>query len=556
MPDISLPTDPASVGISPERLHEAVAALCALGRKLPGSAAERAACDIIARRLAACGVAHEVHEFEAFIGWPVRSELVLGERRLAAAGVAFAAGTPEDGLVAPLAAPGSDPRGRILLSEGLPRYDALRAAERAGALGLVAISGGEQRHYVQATPIWGAPTGPGDLALLPGIPAAQVSRADGAALRALAEAGGTVRLIAEARRAWVTARMPVAEIPGREDFFVLLGAHYCTWQDGATDNLAGVALLLELARLYAEARPRYGLRIAFWTGHEQGAYAGSSWYADRFWNALHDRAIAYLNVDIVGVRGGTTKALRNTTGELARYAEAVLAATAGTLPAAERDFVARALRRQDRDVDPRRSARNSDQSFCGIGLSGAQVSSFLPAASSEHLPESGLAWWWQTDQDTLERCDAAVLAEDTLIYRNLVEGLVNAPALPFDFATTAEDMLASLAEYRDAAPDVGELAALAALAERLRAAAGTARLSDAGKLRVARQLNPVLYHARSAFEYDPGRASRLLPGLAPALALAGMPADEARMARVALRRQANRVEHALRRALELMDAAR
>lgn len=560
----SLPRDPAAVGIDPRRLAAIVAELCTLGRKLPGSPEEAVACAIITRELTASGIAHEVHEFDAFIGWPTRSAVTLlgdAPQAIAATGVGMAAGTPPDGIVAPLAdlAAGADVAGRIAVIDGLPRYDAAMQAQRAGALGVIAVSHGPERHYVQASPIWGAPTGPAEMALLPAIPLVQVAQADGALLRA---AGAPVRLVAEARREWRRVRMPVAEIPGTSPHFVLLGAHYCTWGAGATDNLAAVAMLLELARLFAAGkRPRHGLRFAWWTGHEQGGYAGSSWYADHHWAELHENAIAYVNVDIVGVQGGTTKALRNTTAELHDFAAGVLEATVGPLPASEAGFVAHALRRLDKYVPPTRSARNSDQSFSGIGLSGTQVSAFLPAASPEHMPGSGLAWWWQTEEDTADRCDPAVLAVDTLIHHNLLSALTAAEVLPLDFARTADDVLASLREYAEAAPGLEETPWLQGLAETLRTAAvalAARPVADAARrnlllLRVARLLNPVLHHARSAYDYDLGRGSRMLPGLAPALGLARLDPDAARMARTGLRRAANRIAHALKDATSALQ---
>jgi aminopeptidase YwaD len=560
--------DPALAGISGARLHATVAELCALGRKLPGTPHEIAACGIITRQLHSLGIAHRVLEFDAFIGWPTRSQIAIDgalPQTIAANGVGFTASTGANGVTGKLCVlapdtPSAELAGSLVLADGLPRYDVITRAARAGAVGVIAISPGHERHYTQASPLWGAPRGPQDMALLSPIPAVQVTRADGEQLRALARQGGVARLIAEGRREWRPVRMPVADIPGHEPHFVLLGAHYCTWMDGAIDNLGAVALLLELARLFAtRPKPRYGLRFVWWTGHEQGGYAGSSWYADRFWGELHDHAIAYLNVDINGVAGATTKALRNVTGELAGYAAEVVEGTVGALPPEEDAFVRHALRRQDKYVDPRRSARNSDQSFSGIGLSTAQVSSFLPAASPDHMPDSGLPWWWQTDEDTAERSDGAILATDTLVYRNLLEGLVNAPALPFDYVSCADDILASLREYQEAAPDLEDLAALKTLAERFRGladrlrsanAANDARRGDTLLLRVARHVNPVLYHAASAFDFDLGRASRLLPGLAPALKLKDLSADDARMARVALRRAANRIAHGLSRAIE------
>ncbi|WP_089176892.1 M20/M25/M40 family metallo-hydrolase [Bosea sp. AS-1] len=553
-------TDPAAAGISPERLQQVVSELAALGRKLPGSEKADEACRYIGAQLASFGVAHEFQEFDAFISWPEKASLTIGGEVLPANGSAFTASTPTQGLTGRVARslePG-ELKGAFLLIDGLPRYDACMSAQRAGALGVIAISHGPQRHYVQASPLWGAPTGPADMALLPTIPAVQVSRNTAERLeRAIAE-GSPVTMASEIRTEWRQVKQPVAEIEGREPGYILLGAHYCTWGDGATDNTAGVALLIELARLLKQQpKPRYGVKFAFWTGHEQGGYAGSSWYADRFRDSLYSDAIAYLNVDIVGSRGGTTKALRNTTAELASYVRQVLDATIGKQTREEEDFVDRSVKRLDPYIDPRRSARNSDQSFSGIGLATAQVSAFLPAASPEHLHGSGLAWWWHTDQDTIEHMDAAVLAVDTLIYRNLVAGLIDASALPFRSETMAEDVLAGLRAYREAAPGLDDIAHLTSLAERLAQALRgwtPTGADDPLLLRLGRHLNPVLYHARSAFEFDLGRASRILPGLAPALTLHRLDPDAARMARVQLRQRANRIAHGLARAIELVES--
>lgn len=552
-------TDPAAAGISSERLQRIVVNLAAPGRKLPGSERADAACRYIGAQLASSGVAQDVLEFDAFISWPEKASLTVGGETLLANGAAFTASTQPGGLTGRVTRslePG-ELQGAFLLIDGLPRYDACMSAQRAGALGVIALSHGPQRHYVQASPLWGAPTGPADLALLPTVPAIQVSRDAAELLERAAAAGTPVTMDSEIRTEWRPVKQPVAEIEGREPGYILLGAHYCTWGDGATDNTAGVALLIQLAHLLKQQpKPRYGVKFAFWTGHEQGGYAGSSWYADTFRDSLYNDAIAYLNVDIVGSRGGTTKALRNTTAELSAYVRQVLDATIGQQTREEEEFVDRSVKRLDPYIDPRRSARNSDQSFSGIGLATAQVSAFLPAASPEHLHGSGLAWWWHTDQDTIENMDADVLAVDTLIYRNLVAGLVDAPALPFRPAAMAEDVLAGLRAYHEAAPDCEDITRLTGLAERL---ADVLRgwqptgADDRLLLRIGRHLNPVLYHARSAFEFDLGRASRILPGLAPALTLARLEPDAARMARVQLRQRANRIAHGLSRAIELVE---
>ena len=50
---------------------------------------------------------------------------------------------------------------------------------------------------------------------------------------------------------------------------------------------------------------RRGLRLAFWSGHSHGRYAGSAWYADHAWRELHRHGVLHLNVDSTGARGAT-----------------------------------------------------------------------------------------------------------------------------------------------------------------------------------------------------------------------------------------------------------
>ncbi len=80
----------------------------------------------------------------------------------------------------------------------------------------------------------------------------------------------------------------VAEIPGSDpelaDELVMLGAHIDSWHaaTGATDNAAGVAVALEAVRILRalDVRPRRTIRIALWSGEEQGLL-GSRAYVER-----------------------------------------------------------------------------------------------------------------------------------------------------------------------------------------------------------------------------------------------------------------------------------
>lgn len=78
----------------------------------------------------------------------------------------------------------------------------------------------------------------------------------------------------------------LADIPGtdRNAGYVMAGAHMDSWAagDGAADNAAGVAMVMEAARILSAlgVRPRRTIRFALWTGEEQGLL-GSMDYVER-----------------------------------------------------------------------------------------------------------------------------------------------------------------------------------------------------------------------------------------------------------------------------------
>ena len=78
----------------------------------------------------------------------------------------------------------------------------------------------------------------------------------------------------------------LGEIPGsdRADEIVMLGAHLDSWHasPNASDNTSGVAVMLEATRILKAvgAQPRRTIRIALWSGEEQGIF-GSRAYVKR-----------------------------------------------------------------------------------------------------------------------------------------------------------------------------------------------------------------------------------------------------------------------------------
>ncbi|HLA64777.1 MAG TPA: M20/M25/M40 family metallo-hydrolase [Rhodothermales bacterium] len=113
----------------------------------------------------------------------------------------------------------------------------------------------------------------------------------------------------------------IAEIPGTDpalrDEVVMIGAHLDSWHSGtgATDNAAGVAVVMEAARalqtMYRNRGegPRRTIRFGLWTGEEQGLFGSRAYVNGRYATvpgygqpptALgpeHERLSAYFNLD-------------------------------------------------------------------------------------------------------------------------------------------------------------------------------------------------------------------------------------------------------------------
>ncbi len=80
----------------------------------------------------------------------------------------------------------------------------------------------------------------------------------------------------------------IAEIPGSDlkDEIVMLGGHMDSWHSGtgATDNGAGVAVAMEAVRILQTLglKPRRTIRIALWTGEEEGLLGSRAYVAQHF----------------------------------------------------------------------------------------------------------------------------------------------------------------------------------------------------------------------------------------------------------------------------------
>jgi carboxypeptidase Q len=106
------------------------------------------------------------------------------------------------------------------------------------------------------------------------------------------EAGENVKMTVDLAVEWQDADPmgynTIAELPGTDlkDEVVMLGGHMDSWHagTGATDNGAGVAVAMEAMRILQtlNLKPRRTVRIALWTGEEQGLLGSRAYVAEHF----------------------------------------------------------------------------------------------------------------------------------------------------------------------------------------------------------------------------------------------------------------------------------
>ncbi|MCA1578773.1 MAG: M20/M25/M40 family metallo-hydrolase [Acidobacteria bacterium] len=98
----------------------------------------------------------------------------------------------------------------------------------------------------------------------------------------------TVDLAVQFQDADLMGYNTIAEIPGTDlkDEIVMLGGHMDSWHSGtgATDNAAGVAVAMEAVRIIQALglKPRRTIRVALWSGEEQGLLGSRAYVAQHF----------------------------------------------------------------------------------------------------------------------------------------------------------------------------------------------------------------------------------------------------------------------------------
>ena len=533
--------------------------------RLSGSEGENAAIDYVVETLEAAGVPVEVHAFETYVSDPISASVsvpdgptfsaitssfsaTVGSLRAPLVDLGAPAnlppvevGTGERIVLAGEGMDGAGARnlpdiaGAIVLLDGQPRNIPVVVLDRLGAVGVIFVHPEERVNDLIVTSTWGTPSLL-NYHRLPDTPVAHIARSAGERLRALLARGPLeVELSARADTGWKELRLAIARIPGPEPEspYVLFGGHIDGWYHAATDEGASNAAMLDLALAFHAERERMrrGLVVAWWPGHSNARYGGSTWFADHFFEELRSRAVAHVNVDGIGQMGARLFAAATTAslGEVARFAM---------------------QRGEDANIQPNRPARNSDQSFNGVGLPLLQL-------YRNRAEEDGGYWWWHTPEDTFDKIDFDILEGDTYLYAIALSALLGREVLPVDLVGQVEALGAAIIARSEAGSGQFDLSQaseaqgeLLALAGRLQAALPRATGSpslDMALVDVLRPLHRVLYVPLTPHHPDAGAVPGPLPGLAPTriLVAAAPGSDRYRLAMATLVRERNRLLEAI-----------
>jgi hypothetical protein len=405
-----------------------------------------------------------IHELPAIVSFPEHAEFRVespSEISIQANTLGHSLKTSEDGIRAEIIDVGGgafsdyadkDARGKIILTElsySPARHEKQRIAGIKGAIGAVMMNWGQPENeavpFGSVKPVWGNPTPDNFRTEMPTIPCIGIARTAGLKLREMAKQGPVgVWFRTHVENGWrpvqiTIARMSPAPTSPEQDDFVLVGGHQDSWPgEAATDNAAGNACKMELARVFMQHRDklRRGLTFGFWTAHETGTMAGSAWYADRNWDDLRRHCVAYLQIDQPAFIG-TTEWSTHSNAELKTFHSEI-----------EKRLLTKKIKWG-------RSVKSGDSSFFGLGIPMFAGQGAFTDAELKATANATLGWWHHSIENRLDKMDWGLMQEHIRMYAAYLWELTTAPVLPFRFLPVAEQVMARLEEFKEPGRSVG-----------------------------------------------------------------------------------------------------
>ncbi len=403
--------------------------------------------------------------------------------------------------------------GNIVIIEGLATPGIVHQLTKHNAMAAIFINS-EHTYEMIVSPVWGNPTSE-NVDQLPTLPVVSVNRKTGEELKHLtttkSEITGVVTTEVDTRiRPIPTLTVDIKNEPEHKDY-VLFSGHIDSWHYGAMDNGSANAVMLEVARILSEKKHnlKRNLRLAFWSGHSHGRYAGSTLYCDLHWEDIYKYCVMHVNIDSVGGKGANVLTQANCMAETKDIAKEVVLEVA------------------DQVFEGKRYGKAGDQSFWGTGVPSLfmGLSEQPPATnqSSDAFSElfgtgksSGFGWWWHTTEDKVDKLDKDNLIRDCQVYFLSIYKLLTDDILPINQLAAIKDIENGIRSWQEKAKQHFDFSTTMQLLERLENEVGRLyHLIEKAELnshqiqlinetlkKLSRELVPINYVSGSRFDYD------------------------------------------------------
>ncbi|PLR77093.1 hypothetical protein CU633_12535 [Bacillus sp. V3-13] len=421
--------------------------------RLSGTEEEYRAFEYVKAKLEEFGLDTELTLNDAYISLPGEAELKIDGQCFSCITHSMAVSTMQQGIEGEVVYAGkavsanyedTPVQGKIALLDGLAIPGAVLQAQEAGAKAVIFINA-EYTHEMIVSAVWGNPT-PVTQKALPSIPVVSVNFEDGKIIKEIVEKGscsGWMKTQVDTKWREIPTLTAVIEGNIEPEKYVMFSGHIDSWHYGVMDNGTADATIIEVARILAENKEklRRSLKLAFWSGHSHGRYAGSALYCDEHWEDLYENCVLHINIDSVGGQGATILTEANCMAETKDLAKRFIKELAGD------------------DFEGSRFGRAGDQSFWGpgvpslfMGLSEQPKSNNPASKAFSQLfgggKAGGFGWWWHTTEDTLDKISPENLVRDCQIYLSIVYEACSCDILPINQLAAVEELESFIRDYQ------------------------------------------------------------------------------------------------------------
>ena len=163
--------------------------------------------------------------------------------------------------------------------------------------------------------------------------------------------------------------------------------------------------------------------LAWWSGHSDGRFSGSTWYCDSHYADLRKNCVAHVNLDLTGCKNSEQIVARTAGSEGISYTADLIEKYTGKRPDVYIPMI-----------------RGADQSFWGAYVPITIMLKYepLPEKRLSDCPSGGP--WWHTPKDTIDKLDEKIMMRDAKINMEMLDDIQSAKMIPVNIPVFLEDL--------------------------------------------------------------------------------------------------------------------